>query len=74
MMQGCGSPEILALGTVATPLGDLMLVSDAGGRLVSCEYADLESRLVRLLDRRLGKGGYDLRRGTAPTAVIASVQ
>ncbi|MGI6245824.1 MAG: methylated-DNA--[protein]-cysteine S-methyltransferase [Pseudochelatococcus sp.] len=57
-----------------TPVGDLLLVSDAGGRLHACEYADIEERLHRLLRRRLGRAGYGLSPGGAPPSVAAAIE
>ncbi|VDC20423.1 methylated-DNA--[protein]-cysteine S-methyltransferase [Pseudogemmobacter humi] len=45
----------LTLCRVETPLGGLLLASDAGGRLHACEFADCEDRLHLLLTRRLGQ-------------------
>ncbi len=58
------TPNDLTLSRLPSPLGDLLLVSDAEGRLWSSEYADLEERLHRLLARRIG--AYALRPGAAP--------
>lgn len=48
---------------VTTPIGDFLLVSDDQGVLRAADYADCESRLQNLLDRRLGRGKYDLTVG-----------
>lgn len=61
----------LTIGRMATPIGDLILVSDAGGVLVGSDYADHESRLHQLLTRRLG--GYDLVSASVPTATRSAV-
>lgn len=63
----------LTLGRMASPLGDLLLVADAQGHLHACEYADLEARLYRLLDSRLGKGGYVLRLAPPPEPMVAAI-
>lgn len=74
-MSGDGNPTAVALSVarVASPLGDLLLAVDAEGRLHACEYADIEARMHRLLDRRLGPGGYHLRQGEAPAALAGAI-
>lgn len=61
----------LALCRVETPIGGLLLASDAEGRLHACEYADFENRLHLLLDRRLGRDSWLLAPGEAPEAARA---
>lgn len=55
----------LAVEAVATPLGGLLVVVDAEGAVRAVEFADCEARMRRLLDRRLGQGGYRLRAGSS---------
>ncbi|HEY0213278.1 MAG TPA: methylated-DNA--[protein]-cysteine S-methyltransferase [Paenirhodobacter sp.] len=61
---------ILTLGRIGTPLGDLLVATDAQGRIWSCEYADLLERLHRLLARR---GEYVLEPGPVPQGVEQAV-
>lgn len=62
------APFEFILSSLGGPLGDLELVADLQGRLISCEYADLEDRLLRLLDARFGPYGWGLTHGAAPPA------
>lgn len=59
----------LTLSHLPSPIGGLMLVTDDSGALYSCEFNDIEVRLHRLLDQRLGAGAYRLSDGPAPGAV-----
>lgn len=70
MMQSDGK-EFLTTGRMATPLGDLILVFDAGGVLAGSDYGDHEDRLHRLLSRRMGR--HVLRSGPVPSAVQAAI-
>lgn len=66
-------PFELTLGRMASPLGDLLLVADAQGHLHACEYADIETRLHRLLNARLGAGGFSLKAGPPPEAAVTAI-
>lgn len=48
--------------TLATPLGQLVLVSDTDGALLGVDFVDTEARLQRSLERRLGRKGWRLER------------
>jgi methylated-DNA-[protein]-cysteine S-methyltransferase len=48
--------------TLATPLGQLVLVSDADGALLGADFVDTEARLQRSLERRFGRAGWRLER------------
>ena len=45
---------------LATPVGELVIVADAAGRLRSIDWTDHEPRMRRLLDRYYGEGRYTL--------------
>ncbi|MGH8783400.1 methylated-DNA--[protein]-cysteine S-methyltransferase [Paraburkholderia sp.] len=45
---------ILNLGTIATPLGDMLLVTDESAHIHAFEFADHRARLHRLLHARYG--------------------
>jgi len=53
-------PEFHAfmLDRLATPVGELLIVADADGRLRAIDWSDYESRMHRLLDRYYGAGRY----------------
>ena len=62
---------LLTTETIATPIGDLVLVADESGALVAAEFADVRHRLDRWLDRRLAAGRTALRAGRVPDAIKA---
>jgi O-6-methylguanine DNA methyltransferase len=60
----------LTLHTYASPLGDILLVSDSDGALRALDFVDYEQRLRRLL--RLHYGAHQLDpRSTSPAVVSA---
>ncbi|RCS23431.1 methylated-DNA--[protein]-cysteine S-methyltransferase [Phyllobacterium salinisoli] len=63
----------LAIKTVETPLGPLMLVADDEGFLRAADFADYESRMLRLLDRRIGQSRYTLLGGNVPVAITSAL-
>jgi len=63
----------LTLETRSTPLGDLLLVADPEGRLRATEFADCRNRLHRLLDRKLGSGGYRLAQAHVPATITQAL-
>ncbi len=44
-------PETLTLDRVATPVGEVLLVTDAEGTVRALDFADYEPRMMRLLGR-----------------------
>ena len=44
-------PEALTLDRVATPVGEVLLVTDADGAVRALDFADYEARMMRLLSR-----------------------
>lgn len=54
------APRLLQIETLPTPIGDLVLVADADGRLCNVDWGDCGQRQRRLLDRYLGRGRYRL--------------
>jgi methylated-DNA-[protein]-cysteine S-methyltransferase len=55
-------PESLRLfiDRIKTPIGELLLVVDGGGKLRALDWADYEDRMLRLLRLHYGKRGYAL--------------
>jgi methylated-DNA-[protein]-cysteine S-methyltransferase len=62
-------PERLKLDVLATPIGEIDLVTDAGGRLRVLEFHDQPQRLARAL--RLHHHDQAVETGAAPAAVRA---
>jgi methylated-DNA-[protein]-cysteine S-methyltransferase len=50
----------LSIDRIETPIGELLLVADHGGKLRAIDWADYESRMLRLLRLHYGKDGFDL--------------
>ena len=55
-----------------SPMGPLLLVTDGEGALRALEFADLESRMHRLLKRFYAN--YELQAGPAPSALIGALE
>jgi methylated-DNA-[protein]-cysteine S-methyltransferase len=55
-------PDILKLfiDRIDTPIGELLLVADADGKVRALDWGDYESRMLRLLARHYGKHGFQL--------------
>ena len=64
----------LAIGTMDTPLGAFLPVTDDEGVLRAADFADCEARLRRLLDRRLGRASYELASGRVPATIKAALE
>ena len=63
----CRTMMQLHLDRLASPLGDILLVTDAEGRLRALDFHDYEARLRDLL--RLQYGGVAMHTGRAPVQV-----
>ena len=64
--------EAFVLDRIATPVGEVLLVVDAEGRVVALDFHDFEDRMMRLLARHHGE--VDLTSGRAPETVKAAVE
>ena len=65
-------PETLTLDRVATPVGEVLLVTDAEGAVRALDFADHEARMTRLLARHAP--GAVVTEGRAPEAVRRAVE
>ena len=65
-------PETLTLDRVATPVGEVLLVTDGEGAVRALDFADYEDRMTRLLARHAP--GASLTAGRAPERVRAAVE
>lgn len=65
-------PERLTLDRIETPLGEVLLVTDADGAVRALDFADFEPRMMKLLARYFG--AVELSEGLAPEAVRTAVQ
>lgn len=50
----------LFLDRMETPIGEMLLVTDAAGKVRALDWNDFEPRMAGLLDRYYGKGAYTL--------------
>lgn len=64
-------PEAFALDRIATPLGEVLLVTDADGAVRAFDFTDHEARMMTLLARHYGEAR--LTPGQAPEAVRSAV-
>jgi methylated-DNA-[protein]-cysteine S-methyltransferase len=65
-------PETLTLDRVATPVGEVLLVTDGEGAVRALDFADYEARMTRLLARHAP--GATLTAGRAPEPVRRAVE
>ena len=65
-------PETLTLDRIATPVGEVLLVTDAYGVVRALDFVDYEPRMMRLLGRHAP--GAALESGRAPDTVRGAVE
>ncbi|MDO9587183.1 MAG: methylated-DNA--[protein]-cysteine S-methyltransferase [Brevundimonas sp.] len=65
-------PETLTLDRVASPLGEVLLVTDGEGAVRALDFADYEARMTRLLARHAP--GAVVVEGRAPETVRRAVE
>ncbi|WP_310796395.1 methylated-DNA--[protein]-cysteine S-methyltransferase [[Roseibacterium] beibuensis] len=65
-------PETLTLDRVATPVGEVLLVTDGEGAVRALDFSDYEARMLRLLGRH--SPGFSLTTGRAPETVRRAVE
>jgi methylated-DNA-[protein]-cysteine S-methyltransferase len=65
-------PETLTLDRIATPVGEVLLVTDGEGAVRALDFADYESRMTRLLARHAPAAA--LVDGRAPETVRRAVE
>ena len=64
-------PETLTLDRIDTPVGLVLLVTDADGAVRALDFHDFEPRMLRLLARHCG--AFELVEGAAPAEVRDAV-
>ena len=64
-------PEAFTLDRIATPVGEVLLVTDADGAVRAFDFTDYEARMMTLLARHYGE--VQLTPGRAPEAVRNAV-
>lgn len=65
-------PERLTLDRIETPLGEVLLVTDAEGAVRALDFKDFEPRMMKLLARHYG--AVELLQGRAPEPVRMAVR
>jgi methylated-DNA-[protein]-cysteine S-methyltransferase len=74
-MPASGSPQLFVLDRLRTPIGALLIVSDADGRLRAANFEDHEERLHRSLRLLYApQGGHTLRNSRAPARVRQRIE
>jgi methylated-DNA-[protein]-cysteine S-methyltransferase len=63
----------LLVDRLPTPIGEMVVVADADGRLRVTDWTDHADRMVRLLDRYHGRGGWSLAPATDPGGLVAAI-
>lgn len=63
----------LTLGRIATPIGEMAIVTDEAGNLRVADWTDYDSRMQRLLRRHYGDNGFTLAPGRNPDAVTDAI-
>ena len=64
-------PETFTLDQISTPVGEVLLVVDAGGAVVALDFEEYEARMMRLLARH--HGAFVLEPGAAPETTRSAV-
>jgi len=59
---------------MTTPIGELIVVADADGKLRTIDWTDHEARMKRLLDRYYGKGRYTLTPKRDPGGLTSAMR
>jgi methylated-DNA-[protein]-cysteine S-methyltransferase len=65
--------HVFVLDRHSTPIGTMLVVTDAEGRLRALDWDDHEARMLRLLAIHYGKEGFVLDEGRAPAAVRSAL-
>ena len=67
------APLPLLLDRTATPIGDLMVVADAEGRIRAVHFADHQESLLHMLRRQYGETGFALEPSSNPGGLTARI-
>lgn len=66
--------EVFSLDRLATPLGEMLVVTDERERLRAADFWECEARMNRLLRLHYGDGCVTLRSGRAPAELRARIE
>jgi len=67
-------PLSLLIDRSRTPIGELIVVADGEGRLRAVDWTDYEARLMKLLARHYGEGGFVLWPSRDPGGLTSRLQ
>ena len=67
------APLPLLRETLPTPVGEVVILTDAQGRLRALDFDTHIARMTRLLDRHYGVGGWSAFDASTPTAARAAL-
>lgn len=67
-------PLPLLIDRMATPIGELVIIADDKGRLRAVDWSDHEPRMLQLLARHCGKGGYSLTGRRDPNGLATALR
>jgi methylated-DNA-[protein]-cysteine S-methyltransferase len=67
-------PLRLLIDRLATPIGELVLIADAAGRLCAVEWSDHDDRIERTLRLHFGKQGFALQPLPNPGGLSAAMR
>ncbi len=67
-------PLILSIDRLATPIGELLIVTDRDGKLRVADWTDYEDRMLLLLRRHYGEGGYTLKAARDPGGLTSAMR
>ena len=59
---------------MSTPIGTMLLLSDAEGRLRALDWAEYEARMQRLLQQQYRGSGLEVRAGRAPDLIRKALE
>ena len=71
--QAKQAAQTFVLDRLETPIGTMLVVTDAGERLRAVDWEDHEARMQRLLRLHYGDEGFVLRDGPAPDRVRSAL-
>jgi methylated-DNA-[protein]-cysteine S-methyltransferase len=74
MAKRASEPLEFKVDRLATPVGELLIVADAEGRLRTVDWTDHEARMHLLLDRYCGKGRYSMSPARDPGGLTKAMR
>jgi methylated-DNA-[protein]-cysteine S-methyltransferase len=65
---------ILSIDRLSTPIGELLIVVDRDGKLRVADWTDHEDRMLLLLRRHYGEGGYTMKAARNPGGLTSAMR